>query len=218
MGVPACEEGPRKPTRGPNLAQQDPCLLPTPCGTPEPPSTDTTSPHSSWTISEHKNRFSRKTIVTRAPLRHRSSGAGHGFSRCQFRDSPLCPEFPTTWAHFWEALSIIFRETQFSELGPQPTSVSPQRSVLSSWELLGAPRAPWRGPGRISRRSLPGELVTRRPKEQSSEAKFGLSWLLILQLQRQNSRSLVNFPQLYNFFRYFQQLLSLLKKLYRGLF
>lgn len=137
MGVPACEEGPRKPTRGPNLAQQDPCLLPTPCGTPEPPSTDTTSPHSSWTISEHKNRFSRKTIVTRAPLRHRSSGAGHGFSRCQFRDSPLCPEFPTTWAHFWEALSIIFRETQFSELGPQPTSVSPQRSVLSSWGLPG---------------------------------------------------------------------------------
>lgn len=68
---------------------------------------------------------------------HHASGAWHSFSRCQFRDSPLCPEFPTTWAHFWEALSIIFRETQFPELGPQPTSVSPQRSVLSSWGLPG---------------------------------------------------------------------------------
>lgn len=41
--------------------------------------------------------------------------------------------------------------------------------------------------------------------------------MLILILQRQDSQALVNFPQLYNLFRYFQQLLCLLPKTIQGL-
>lgn len=53
--------------------------------------------------------------------------------------SPPLPQIPRHWAHFWEAHTIIFRETQFPELGPQPTrtSVSPPRSLRGSGSAPG---------------------------------------------------------------------------------
>lgn len=121
--------------------------------------------------------------------------------------SVICPKLPTIWAHFWEMLSIIFREAQFPELGRSPQA-SPHKGLCT--------RVAPRGTALASQGRSREALRQKRPplsKDEGrvSEPDSGFSArLLVLNLHRPDSRALVNFPQLYNLFRYFQQLLSLL--------
>lgn len=124
--------------------QHDPCLLlPRPPGSPhgtlEPPSALITLLLAAPGLSLSTKTGSPEKLSQqrRGPLFKGATLLGPG-TASHIASSEivlLCPKFPTTWACFWEALSIIFRETQFPELGPQPTSISPQRFVLSSWGL-----------------------------------------------------------------------------------
>lgn len=65
--------------------------------------------------SHHSKDFPQQDHPTSKGLFNTSHFWGPG-TTSYTANSEMCPKFPTIWAHFWETLSIIFREAQFSSL------------------------------------------------------------------------------------------------------